>query len=103
MKAETTRRPALSGMRQRIPHEMHTGALQGGAEHAGDGRLQPLVRVRDHQLHAPQAAAVEEGVDPLVDLFAQPADVAPRHARHAERLHQIVDRPRRDAVDVGLL
>ena len=46
---------------------------------------------------------VEEGLHLAVDLLAQPADLALRDARPAHRLDQIVDRPGRDAVDVGLL
>jgi hypothetical protein len=47
--------------------------------------------------------AIEEGFDTLVDLLAQARDLALRDAAHAERLHKIVDRARRDALDVGLL
>lgn len=47
--------------------------------------------------------AIEEGRHPFVDLGAEPGDLALRDAAHAERLHQVVDRARRDAVDVGLL
>ena len=47
--------------------------------------------------------AVEEGLDPLVDLLAQPADLALGDAAHAQRLDQVVDRARRDALDVGFL
>ena len=39
----------------------------------------------------------------LVDLLAQPADLALGDAAHAHRLDQIVDRAGRDALDVGLL
>ena len=46
---------------------------------------------------------LEEGRHPLVDLGAEPAHLALRHPAHAERLHEVVDRARRDAVDVGLL
>ena len=47
--------------------------------------------------------ALEEGPHPLVDLRAQAADLALRDAGHAERLDQLVDRARRDALHVGLL
>src|SRR4029077_10667667 len=44
---------------------------------------------------------VEEGFDLVVDLRAQPADLALRHARCAHRLDEIVDRAGRDALDIG--
>jgi len=44
---------------ERVAHEVDPAALPGGADDAGDGRLQPLVRVRDRQLHALEAAADE--------------------------------------------
>ena len=46
---------------------------------------------------------VEEGLHPLVDLLAQPADLALGDAAHAHGLDQVVDRAGRDALDVGLL
>jgi len=46
---------------------------------------------------------IEEGFDLAVDLLAQPADLALRDPAHAHRLDQIVDRARRDALDVGFL
>lgn len=45
----------------------------------------------------------QEGVHPLVDLGAEAADLALRHAACAHRLDQIVHRARRDTVDIGLL
>src|SRR4029077_14733416 len=45
----------------------------------------------------------EEGFDLVVDLRAQPADLALRHARCAHRLDEIVDRAGRDALDIGFL
>ena len=45
----------------------------------------------------------QEGVHALVDLGAEPADLAPGHAARAHGLNQIVDRTGRNAVDVGLL
>jgi hypothetical protein len=47
--------------------------------------------------------AVEEGVDALVDLFAQLGDLRLADARKPHRLHQIVDPPGRHAADPGLL
>src|ERR1700716_3288687 len=46
---------------------------------------------------------VEEGRDLAVDLAAQPADLALGDAGHAHRTDQLVDRARRDALDVGFL
>ena len=46
---------------------------------------------------------VEEGVDPLVDVFAQLGDLALRDAGEAHRLHQLVNPPRRHAADPGFL
>jgi hypothetical protein len=43
---------ALAGMSRRVAHEVHPAAQPGGAEHPRDGRLDALVRVGDHQLHA---------------------------------------------------
>ena len=47
--------------------------------------------------------AAEEGFDLLVDLLAQPADLALGDAVQAHRLNEVVDRAGRDALDVGLL
>src|SRR5208282_3502922 len=46
---------------------------------------------------------VKKGFDPLVDLPAQPADLALGDARAAHGLDEIVDGARRDALDIGLL
>jgi hypothetical protein len=46
---------------------------------------------------------VEKGGDLVVDLAAQPADLALRHAGHAHGLDQLVDRAGRDALHVGFL
>jgi hypothetical protein len=46
----------LAGMRQDIAHEMHAATLPRGVQYFGNGRLEPLMRVRDHQLDAPEAA-----------------------------------------------
>jgi len=46
--------------------------------------------------------AVEEGIDPLVDVLAQLGDLAFRDAAEAHRLHQLVDPAGRDAADPGL-
>src|SRR4051794_25139876 len=52
---------------------------------------------------APLDRPREEGLDALVDVLAQARDLALRDAGAAHRLDQVVDRPGRDAVDVGLL
>ena len=49
--------PALpAGMGQDIAHEVHAAALPGGMQYLGDRRLEPFMGIRDHQLHAAQAA-----------------------------------------------
>jgi len=47
--------------------------------------------------------AIEEGGDLVVDLAAEPRHLALRHAGHAQRLDQVVDRAGRDALHVGFL
>ncbi len=47
--------------------------------------------------------AFEEGIHALINIFTQAAHLALRDAIHAQRLHQIVDRARRDALDIGFL
>ena len=47
--------------------------------------------------------SIEEAVDLIVDLAAQPGDLALGGARHPHRLNQIVDRAGRHPLDVGLL
>ena len=142
---------------------------QEACKHLGDGSFQSFMGIRDHQLHAAQAAPgetaqelgpeglglrgadrqtqnlasavavdpdrdddgdrddaavlahlhigrvepeigpvaferpVEEGLHLVVDLAAQPADLALGDAGHAHGLDQIIDRAGRDALDVGLL
>ena len=43
---------APAGMGERVAHEVHPAALPSGAEHARDGGLDALVRIRDHQVDA---------------------------------------------------
>jgi hypothetical protein len=45
----------------------------------------------------------QEGLHVVVDLAAQPADLALRDAAHAERLDQVVDQACRDALHLSLL
>lgn len=46
---------------------------------------------------------VEERAHALVDLLAEPADLALRHAGAAHRLDEVINRAGRDALNVGLL
>ena len=46
---------------------------------------------------------LEEGLHLAVDLLAEPGDLALGDAAHAHGLDQIVDRARRDALDIGFL
>ncbi len=48
---------AARSIGERVAGEMNPAPLPGGADHPPDRGLQALVRVRDHQLHAFQAAA----------------------------------------------
>ena len=47
--------------------------------------------------------SIKEGFTLVVDLFAQPADLALGDAAHAHGLDQVVDRAGRDILDIGLL
>ena len=46
---------------------------------------------------------LQEGVHPLVDLLAEPGDLALGHTRHAHGLDEVIDGAGRDALDIGLL
>ena len=48
---------ALARKSQRVAHEMHATALRRGSVHLRDRRLEPEMRVADHQLHAAKSAA----------------------------------------------
>jgi hypothetical protein len=74
-----------------------TGTIRPFCPHLQVGGVDPQVGPVAFQ------RAVEEGRDPLVDFGAEPGDLALRDAAHAERLDEVVDRARRDALDVGLL
>ena len=65
--------------------------------HLHVGRVQPDIRPVALQW------SVEERFDPVVDLLAQPADLALRNARSAHGLDEVVDRAGRDALDIGFL
>jgi len=45
----------------------------------------------------------EEGIDPLVDFLAEPADLALGDAGAAQSLHEVIHRPCRHAMDIGFL
>jgi hypothetical protein len=47
----------LSGMGQNIAHEVHPAALPGGVQDFGNGRLEPVMGIRDRQLDAAQSAS----------------------------------------------
>jgi hypothetical protein len=61
------------------------------------GRVDPKIRPLTLD------GTVEERTHPLVDLLAEPRDLALRHARAAHGLHEVIDRAGRDTLDVGLL
>ena len=50
---------ALGRVRQGVAHEVDAAALPGGIEHLGGRRLEPLMRVRDDELDAGEAAALQ--------------------------------------------
>ena len=68
-----------------------------GLPHLHVGRVDP--QVRPVALQRP----LQERLDPAVDLLAPPGDLALGDAGHPHRLDQVVDRPRRDTLDVRLL
>ena len=47
--------------------------------------------------------ALQQGVHPLVDLLAEPGNLAFGYARHSHGLDEVIDGAGRDALDVGLL
>jgi len=47
--------------------------------------------------------AIAERLSAAVDLFAKPTDLALGDAGHPQRFDEIVERSRRDALDIGLL
>ena len=49
----------LAGMSQGVAGKVHPAALPGGMEQLGDGRLEAVVGIGDHQLDATQAALPE--------------------------------------------
>jgi hypothetical protein len=74
-----------------------TETMRPGLSNLHVGRIDPQVRpVTIDRL-------VEKGFHPLVDLLAQPVDLAFGDATHPHRLDQVVDRSGRDTLDVGFL
>ena len=82
--------PAFPGMGKGIALEVNPAPLPGGAENLRDGGLDSFVRVRDHQLHAPQATpgqlAQELGPDRLGlrCAYFQAQHLAPAVGVHAD-------------------
>ena len=72
------------------------GPLQAAVANLLDLGIQEHVRVAALQRPGP------ERLDVLVERFANPADLTLRDPQ-AEALDKLVDAPRRDAADVGLL
>jgi hypothetical protein len=68
-----------------------------GLAHFHIGRIEPDIGPITFQ------RSVEEGLHLVVDLAAQPADLALGDAGHAHRLDQIIDRAGRHALHVSLL
>src|SRR5512147_2136105 len=87
MKAETTRRP-LSGMGQRIAHEMNPASLPSGVQYFGDGGLHAFMGVGDHQLDPARAAAGELAQEARPEgLGLRRADIHPQNLAPAGRVH----------------
>src|SRR5712671_1207940 len=70
----------LTGIGERVTHEVYAAALPGGPQNLDDGGLQPLMRVRDHQL-CPAQAATRQAAQEL-DPKGLGLAVADRHAEH---------------------
>ena len=104
--------PEGLGLRRADVHAQHLAPAVGVDGHRdGDGDRDDAPVLAD--LHVggvePQIRpvafdrAAQERLHAVVDVFAQPADLALGDAGHPHGLDQIVDRARRDALDVGLL
>ena len=87
--------PALVVDRDRYGYRHRDDA--SGLANLHIGRIQP--EIGPLALQRP----VEEALYLVVDLAAQPGDLALGDARHPHRLHQVVDRAGGYALDVGLL
>jgi hypothetical protein len=81
----------LAGVAEAVAEEVHRAALPRRADHPGDRRRQPRVRIADHQLHAGQTArdkrADEVGPERLGlgGTHVQADDLAPAALVHAVR------------------
>ena len=74
--------------------------------HRDDAAAFPLLEIGGVQPKIRPLAgerAVEEGTDPLVDVLAQPGDLALADPGQPHRLHHVVNPARRDAADPGFL
>jgi NAD(P)-binding Rossmann-like domain len=90
---------ALAGMRQGVAHAMHPAALPRGVQHSGHRCLEPLMRIRDDERDAPEAAARQlaqklgpggrrlrradrqaQHLAPAVVVPSAPVRAAPRHS-----------------------
>ena len=70
----------LAGIGERVTHEVYAAALPSGPQNLDDGGLQTLVRVRDHQLRAAQAASCQAAQE--LDPERLGLAVADGHAEH---------------------
>ena len=86
---------SLAGVREGMAHEVSPERFGFAALHIG--RIDPQVRPVALQ------RTVEERMDPLVDVAAQPADLALGDPAHAHGLDELIHRAHRDALDIGLL
>ena len=68
-----------------------------GLAHLQVGGIQPQARLVAFE------RTVQESVDLLIDLAAQPRDLVPGNARRPYGLHQVISRTGRHTLDVGLL
>src|ERR671926_1309932 len=95
---------ALRDVRQGVSHPMHATTLPGSTKHSRDGVAQPVVSIRDHQLHAFEPAldqAFQKARPERLRLRradAEPDDLAPAVARHR---HGDYRRHRDDATAVA--
>jgi hypothetical protein len=98
------------GLARRKPENLALAFGIGPDSHYGSGRYDtPSLPAFDVGGVDPQIGplafnrAVQEGLYPLIDFFAQARHLALRDASAAHRLDQVIDGPRRDALDVGFL
>ena len=77
---------ALAGMGENVAHEVNAATLPGGIEYLGDGGLDALVGVRDHELDATQTTAGELAQERGPERFG--------HRAKSESRQQRISRPR---------